>query len=848
MSPPRTCRIRLDARATAVRCRQPVTVGVPLPLGLCRDVSALSLLDQHGEVKPLQARSLEQWTDGSHRWVLLDFQIEEHETGWVDLAFAAAPARSHGAPLTVVGDDAGVTMATGDLSALIGVGAPAPFIDIRKSGAPLLDPARTALVVTSRGATYRAVIDGFDVDDRGPLRAAVRLRGRVPAIGLELACRIEMFAGLPAARVRITLHNPRAAMHPGGFWELGDSGSVPIDRAALVIGMAGGAHPAEIRCAPLRGVEPQRFDAPFRLHQESSGRPNWRSPVHVSATGAIPLRYAGYRLTAGGQQLEGGQASPIVEVASGSCRLAVVSRLFWEVFPKAYAVEADGSLHVELLPEVAEPHELQGGERFSHELVLAFGEGAAAAVEWVGDPVTPIIDTGWYEAVGEVPYLSAPRDPDAPYERLVTTAIDGDHSFEAKRDWIDEYGWRHYGDLYADHEHGPAADRPLIVSHYNNQYDGIAGMLTQFMRSGDPRWWPLARDLASHVAHIDIYWTDADKSAYNGGLFWHTFHYVDAGRSSHRSYPRAEGVPGGGPSIEHNYSTGLRLHYLMTGDPDSREAVLRLARWTKEMDEGELTVFRHLSRRPTGLASATGAEGYHGPGRGPANAVHTLLNALRLTGDRAWLDKAEELIRRCVHPNDNLERRNLLDAERRWYYTVFLQALGRYLAAKTERGDEDAMWHYARSSLLHYARWMVAHEYPYLQKPEILDYPTETWAAQDMRKCEVFDLAAKYAEETTERARFIERARYFFEQSVGTLLTWSTRTFTRPVVLMLSYGYAHLWHEAHRDTMALLPPSPRETGPPATFEPQKAIAIRRAKMIVVGAALMGLAGLVALFG
>ena len=45
-------------------------------------------------------------------------------------------------------------------------------------------------------------------------------------------------------------------------------------------------------------------------------------------------------------------------------------------------------------------------------------------------------------------------------------------------------------------------------------------------------------ELAVHVRDIDVYHTDEDKSAYNHGLFWHTVHYVDAGTSTHRSYPR----------------------------------------------------------------------------------------------------------------------------------------------------------------------------------------------------------------------------------------------------------------------------------------------------------------------
>ena len=48
-------------------------------------------------------------------------------------------------------------------------------------------------------------------------------------------------------------------------------------------------------------------------------------------------------------------------------------------------------------------------------------------------------------------------DDDA-YERLVETAIEGAESFVAKREIIDEFGWRHYGDIYGDHEAVRAPD------------------------------------------------------------------------------------------------------------------------------------------------------------------------------------------------------------------------------------------------------------------------------------------------------------------------------------------------------------------------------------------------------
>ena len=53
---------------------------------------------------------------------------------------------------------------------------------------------------------------------------------------------------------------------------------------------------------------------------------------------------------------------------------------------------------------------------------------------------------------------------------------------------FDEYAWRHFGDLYADHEAvRRRAETPLVV-HYNNHYDVIHGAIFQYLRRGNNRW------------------------------------------------------------------------------------------------------------------------------------------------------------------------------------------------------------------------------------------------------------------------------------------------------------------------------------------------------------------------
>jgi hypothetical protein len=128
---------------------------------------------------------------------------------------------------------------------------------------------------------------------------------------------------------------------------------------------------------------------------------------------------------------------------------------------------------------------------------------------------------------------------------------------------------------------------------------------------------------------------------------------------------------------------------------------------------------------------------------------------------------------------------------------------------------------------------MAEHEYPYLDKPEILQYPTETWAAQDMRKSEVFEAAARVANSVEERERFLERSRFFFESSTTTLAKMPTRTLARPVVLLLSNGLSCAYSQLNPNFPSLPAPEVRyDFGSPESFTPQKTVAIRRFKILV----------------
>jgi hypothetical protein len=630
--------------------------------------------------------------------------------------------------------------------------------------------------------------------------------------------------------MRSTLHNPRRARHRGGLWDLGDPGSIPFREFVLEWRLAGSAakHVTWL-LEPSAAVQSSSAATPVEIYQDSSGGENWASRNHVNRDGRVPLTFRGYRVQGGGETTTGVRAQPVVALQGDRGGITLAIAEFWQQFPKSIEVRDDAVRAGLFPPQYADLFELQGGEQKTHTSWLRFsraGESTVAALDWVGQPIAARATPQWYADAGVVPHLTpAPDNRSDPFERLMHEAIDGDKSLVGRRELIDEYGWRNYGDMYADHEQAYYTGPPPLISHYNNQYDALQGTLLQYLRTGDQRWFGIGAPLARHVMDIDIYHTNEDRAAYNGGLFWHTDHYVDAATCTHRSfsrvnYPQEKSSYGGGPSVEHNYTTGLLHYYFLTGDPQARVAVIGLADWVMHRDDGHRTLLALVDAGPTGLASSTFEPSFHGPGRGCGNSINALLDAWRATNQRRYLDKAEELIRRSVHPADNVVERDLLNVEKRWSYTVFLSVLSRYLTLKQQAGELDFMYAYAQQSLVAYARWMLEHEVPYFDRAEALEYPTETWAAQELRKANVLRLAAAHVDEPL-RARLFRRGTELADRAWRDLYRFESRHVTRAVAICMIEGPRDQYLRRFGVQPAPRAPASYRFGTPAAFVPQR---------------------------
>jgi hypothetical protein len=480
---------------------------------------------------------------------------------------------------------------------------------------------------------------------------------------------------------------------------------------------------------------------------------------------------------------------------------------FWQNFPNSLEGQ-ENCLFFRMFPcQYDDFFELQGGEQKTHTLYISFdASDHEIKLDWVDFPLIVSSEPESYAKAGVFPYLV----PDTELEskdliEFVNTAVEGDRSFFKRREIIDEYGWRNFGELYADHEAVMNKEDKPFISHYNNQYDCINGFLYRFAASGDYRWFVLADQLAGHVRDIDIYHTQADRPEFNNGLFWHTNHYMEAETATHRCYSRFQVTPsqvagyGGGPALSHCYTTGLLNHYYMTGEGSSKETVMMIGGFVEQNYKiSRLLTLRsmvfvkkaiHNIRNLKTLKQRVNINkiyNLNGPGRASGNAVNTMLDAFNMTGDPTYLRMAEEIIMLCIHPEDEIESRELMDIENRWMYTIFLQALMKYLGIKKILNQFDSMWSYARDSLLSYARWMVSYEKLYLDQPNKLDFPNETWPAQDFRKICILKYAQDISVTEEEARQFGIKAEDLFEKAFIQYKQFDTRFLTRPVILIIN--------------------------------------------------------------
>jgi len=800
------------------RDHEPVSFGMPFFCGQVKTLDTFSMVDAAGRQVDTCFTILAYWHDKSIKWAVVDMQVSvdpfesivfrlERKNTLQPLSCTSpvSLSESHGI-LTV---DTGQASFEMDISKNLSL-----FNRMSLNSGSALTSCYTSIVLTDqKGFSLTPHIHSWGVEYDTPLRKTVCLKGRFGSKeNIKFACRTHFYANKSHVKVDFSIVNDRPAFHPGGAWDLGDKNAFLFKELKMDFQLKSPCELFSFYTENLLTHPTQCIgQSDVCIYQGSSGGKNWDSPNHVNRDGKNPLAFQGFQVFKARDIVQSGLRSlPLLGLGDASTRVFCFVENFWQNFPKALSTQKK-SLSIQLFPcQFTDVFELQPGEQKTHTFYFGMDEHSTneTPLRWVIAPLNAEISTSIYHGCmlrpGPVPKSQNSEDM-ALYDLLVEAAMVGERSFEHKNEQIDEYGWRNFGDVFADHEAVFAEDSRIFVSHYNNQYDIIKGAVIQYMRSGSRDWFDLARQMADHVSDIDIYHASEDKYQFNNGMFWHTDHHLEAFTSTHRTISiqhkglKSEGSFGGGPAPDHNYTTGFLYLYWLTGDLRYKEALLALTSNIIQCINSPETIcelsFQFLrnffNKRGQGINDLGSNYGsvyrYDGPGRASGNSLNTLLDAWQLTADPRYVEIAECLIYKCISMEDDFERMELLNAELRWMYTIFLQALGKYLDLKKSMEQYDDPFYYARNAFIHYAKWMADNEYPYLEKPETLEFPNETWAAQDIRKADIFAIAVTYAPLAL-KPIFSEKSQFFFHHSLSELKNFDTQSFTRPLAILMTNG------------------------------------------------------------
>lgn len=811
----------------------PVWTGVPLPRSAVKKVDTLRLLGPDGTPAPAQFDVQATWADGSVKWVLASFVAAGRITRrsgpeWTQLNYtlvddASIEMPQPSQPVRVRPDTNDTSVLTGPLRFLVNRhgfrGISQVLLDIggddRFDNDDMIthETDQSGIVALDAGgrkfSSALGAVRRIEVERSGPMHAVLAVHGDLrsgdsDAALLNYAMRIHAFAGSSLVRMVLTIHNPSPAgrAEDGSRWVLGQSGSVLLKSLDYVLPVRFVQGLRRVTLAPEPGMMLDRLPltGPMRVYQDSSGGENWFHRTHVDADNLVPLTFRGYRASYHGRVIHSGlRASPWIDVADGQWAVSLAAPAFWENFPKALSVDADGTIRLGLWPARAAAadlpdrkarggplHEIQGGEQKTHEFWLYFRHRRRTPAQRRAMPLARELMPAclrrpavWASAKAYAdagvtdPIVPADKGRFATYEAVMAAPIRYTNNLFTQREQVDEYGWRNFGDTWARNEstktEGPYTGLD-VVSHFNNEYDLGFGMLEQALRTvdADPdlarAWWKLGVEALWHEADIDIYHTRADRApVYNGGTFTHTAHGVEAGRSTHRASPRDEVYGrlqwpwgrGGGTESGHFRNRGILLAWLLSGDRHLLEAA---------NDVRDLVVYKVANDRFAQIRQ---------PNRDCGNNMQILLDAYLLSWDEKYLKLCEKCA--AAASFDAVTKRAgraVTGGDSAWQYCLFLKSLGRLIEVKAERGIRDQA---AIDSFLKYVRAI------HRRSSGRRGRGGGGWS---LLACEVMMMAAELTPDAAERKEFIEAAKAGFDglerllREDGTAAFWNSKATT----------------------------------------------------------------------
>ncbi|KKM61134.1 hypothetical protein LCGC14_1534770, partial [marine sediment metagenome] len=644
--------------ANTARTAGTVTSGVPFAKGAVKDVGRLSV-SLGAKALPAQFIKLAVWDDGSVRWALMDTQVDVPAGAKVELLVRDDGKNPKPATPVKVTDGAGeVKISTGPLVMVVSKTKGGLIQSLTVDGKELITSAGKGLVLYKPDGTpvVAAAPQTVTLEQVGPTKAIVCLQGKYPDVHDGLAgytVRITAYAGRKFVKVHAWLENegahgyaPRDKPYKPE-WLL-------FDGMAIELGLGLGG---DIRAACEGATGVGKFKVLQYVKRASRDHKRYYEARYM-------LKDFIYKIAEGEAPLKTGVRTDGVVALSGSAgKLTTAVRDFWQNYEKA--IELDGNtLKLWLWPTEGEYpravyhhwtpgyaskmmgammkpglYNLHGAVHKGHELILDFsGRAPAQTHAELSRPLFAMASAEHYASTEAATGLFAPPavktgEPEcdaklAAWTRMLRTVADPASKssiFFARTDrnrpgtnwsvgfW---YGWMDFGDF--------AIPGSGAVSLH---YDWPWVMMVGAMRTGDINFLRLGRQMTRHRIDVDQQWSDRELPQYRG--FQRTgYSYADF-HCSRFNYSKQ-------PGVHSTWLPGVVLYYMLTGEPKALQCARRGAAALRRGWKRILASDDYYTRRIPGNMQTV------------ARTIFTYCAMHALTGEKAWLDDALALFRRCV--------------------------------------------------------------------------------------------------------------------------------------------------------------------------------------------------------
>ncbi|MCK5801427.1 MAG: hypothetical protein KAI66_01280, partial [Lentisphaeria bacterium] len=540
--------------------REPVTFGIPLPQGVLGQAQSVRLMDG---AKPIAVatRALVRWPDRTVKWLLASATVEiaANKVKRLELVMG-------GQTKPLAATKRSMFMERGD-ALVIDTGAARLEVDkvtgrgTFHAGGKLVSALPISRLTAVDGTVFSGRAEKVTVEEDNQQRVVISVSGHhVNAAGqayFGFLLRYFCHAGDPFVRVDHVLRHD--IVEPGFKCSDEMKSFASLD---LVFETAPAS--AESAVVPLEQGRVAKLSEGQRLLQHFDDK--------YSVGGQPEGHHCPGMITRGG--------------------LALAVRDFWQQWPKSLGSEKNG-LVLGLYPEIRQkdryankPDEallyfylrdgnytFRSGFEKRHELLM--GPGGIELAGVLARTEAPLLVTAtpaWYASSGAL-FGIASDDPAefAMYDEMMSQGIDGYFASRETRHW---YGLMNFGDAPGGRAH----------SWRNIEYDTQHGLLTQYFRTGDRRFFVGAEQAARHNADVDVVHYAAGQKAGPGpgrrvGQAWvhcmgHTGGYYPAEHLNMGLYATGYCTNRG-----HMWNQGNLEYYLLTGDRQVERSAMQLADW-----------------------------------------------------------------------------------------------------------------------------------------------------------------------------------------------------------------------------------------------------------------------------